>query len=67
MTGPCVFPALTALGAFLGLGDRDVRVISAVLGSSDEPSALPLLVRMPASYPVVGGVSGLIKRSNVCG
>src|SRR5271170_5336100 len=67
MTGPCVFPTFTALGAFLGLGDRDLRVISGVLGSSGEPSALPLLVRMPASYPVVGGVSGLIKRSNVCG
>jgi hypothetical protein len=66
MTGPCVFPAFTALGAFLGLGDRDLRVISGVLRFSGEPSALPLLVRMPASYPVVGGVCGLIKRSNVC-
>lgn len=65
-TGPCVFPAFTALGAFLGLGDRDLRVTSGVLRSSGEPSALPLLVRMPASYPVVGGVCGLVKRSNVC-
>src|SRR5947209_4598549 len=67
MTGPCVFPAFTALGAFLGLGDRDLRIISGVLRSSGEPSALPLLVRMPASYPVVGGVCGLIKRSNIYG
>jgi hypothetical protein len=67
MIGPCVFPAFTALGAFFGLGDRDLRVISGVLRFSGEPSALPLLVRIPASYPVVGGVCGLIKRSNVCG
>jgi hypothetical protein len=49
MTGPCVFPAFTALGAFFALGDRDLRVISGALRFNGEPSALPLLVRMPAS------------------
>lgn len=42
----------------LGLGDLDLRLVSGFVLPRGDPSALPLLLLMALSYPVVGGVLG---------
>lgn len=42
----------------LGLGDLDLRLVSGFALVRGDPNALPLLVFITSSYPVVGGVVG---------